>query len=784
VEERVHPPESPVILWDKGAYSIKRHGVSFTKCDAEPVQTPGCIQAHGALLVLRLPDLTILQASENTLELLGIRPDALLGRSVTVVVQISGQERLVHLMQTQPVERNPLYAFTQPAVGPAHALDVTLHTVDEVAVLEFEATGRANETRGDYLSLLKSAVHDLQSAAGLREFCQRMTDEVRALTGLDRVMVYRFHPDNHGEVFAESKRGDMVPWLGLHYPETDIPKPAREIFSRIWIRPLPHAAGELVELVPLTNPDTGRPLNMTHCALRGASRMYTEYLANMGVAASLTLSLRRDGQLWGLVAGNHETPLTFSHEVRSTCEFLAQVASLQLKSAEQNEQQLYRLRLEAVHQQLVAKAMLDGDLMALTDRTPSLLDAMDAGGAALHHLDRWWCVGNTPSPPQLDAFADWLEARSDFDSPVRPVFSTDALSLAYPAGSEIADMASGVLAVPLSRHRRDLIVWFRPEKIHTVRWAGSPYEKPAATGANGPQPRPRRSFAPYLESVRQRSQAWLPVEIDSALHLRMLVMELVVSRTERLAELNADLTRSNDELDAFAYVASHDLKEPLRGIHKFAHQLLESAQIFDAESRRRVDSLMRLTVRMDSLLDSLLHFSRVGRTNLELEAVDLNQVVDEAVEMIGGRRVDSLLDLRIPRLLPVWRSDRVRVREIFMNLLSNALKYTRQESPLVEVGFERSDDTVARRGAAADGGHTVFFVKDNGIGIDARHFEQVFRLFKRLHGREEFGGGIGAGLTIVQKLVQRHGGQIWLESTLGVGSTFYFTLPCGESVSS
>jgi two-component system, chemotaxis family, sensor kinase Cph1 len=369
---------------------------------------------------------------------------------------------------------------------------------------------------------------------------------------------------------------------------------------------------------------------------------------------------------------------------------------------------------------------------------------------------------------------------SDFDSPVRPVFSTDALSVDYPAGGEFADVASGVLAVPLSRHRRDLIVWFRPEKVQSVHWAGNPHQKPVAP--NGQRPKPRRSFTPFVELVRQRSQAWLPVEIDSALHLRLLVMELVVSRTERLAELNADLTRSNDELDAFAYVASHDLKEPLRGIHKFAHQLLESAQIFDAESRRRVDSLMRLTVRMDSLLDSLLHFSRVGRTNLELEAVDLNQVVDEAVEMIGGRRADLFLDLIIPRSLPVWRSDRVRIREIFMNLLSNALKYARHESPRVEVGFIGAEEDTAPRFSSVAQGHTVFYVKDNGIGIDSRHFEQVFRLFKRLHGREEFGGGIGAGLTIVQKLVQRHGGQIWLESTVGVGSTFYFTLPCGEPV--
>jgi len=622
----------------------------------------------------------------------------------------------------------------------------------------------------------------MQAANGLREFCRRVAEEVRALSGLDRVMIYRFHADLHGEVFAEAKRGDLAPWLGLHYPEGDIPRPAREIFKRIWIRPLPNAAGPLVELVPLANPDTGRPLNMTHCALRGASVMYTEYLANMGVAASLTLPILRDGELWGLIACHHYTPTHFPYQMRAACEFLAQVATLQLKSAEQSEQLVYRLQLEGVHQQLVAKAARDGDLMALTDRQPSLLDAMEAGGAALHHLDRWWCMGKTPEPAQLDALAEWLHTRPDFASATRPVFVTDSLVRDYPEGAGFADVASGVLAVPLSRARRAMIVWFRPETNQTVNWGGNPHEKPLVTGPHGPRLTPRRSFEIFTESVHQRSLPWTTVEIDSALRLRLLVMELVVSRAERLAELNADLTRSNEELDAFAYVASHDLKEPLRGIHRYAHQLLASAQTLDDENRKRVEGLMRLTVRMDSLLDSLLHFSRVGRTTLELEEVDLNEVVEEALEMVGARRSDGNFTVRVPRALPSLHCDRVRVREIFSNLLSNALKYSAPAPARIEIGYLPPEESASRPNAPAESvGHTIFFVRDCGIGIEPRHFEQIFRMFKRLHGRDDYGGGVGAGLTIVQKLVQRHGGRVWVDSAVGAGSTFYFTLPCKQT---
>jgi len=736
------------------------------------------------LLALRLSDLTILQASENTASFFPDPPEALLGQSISRVIGQENTTQLRKLLSDEPVERSVKHAFSMQAIDGTTTLDVSMHTNGGVLLLEFEATHRnANHDGRDYFTIVKAAICHIQAANSLRDFCQRVTEELAKITGIDRTMVYRFHPDFHGEVFAESKRADLHSLLGLHYPAEDIPKQARDIYKRIWIRPLPDAAGALVEMVPLANPDNGQPLDMTYCVLRGASVMYTEYLANMGVGASLTMPILVDGELWGLIAGQHHSPTYFPHQMRAACEFLAQVVSLQLKSVEQSEQLVYRLKLEGVHQQLVARAAQAGDLMALSDDQPCLLDAMEASGAALFHLDRWWCSGKTPNEAQLDELAEWLNGRPEFDSATRPVFVTDSLVRSYPNGSAFADVASGVLAVRVSRMRRDLILWFRPESVQTVNWAGDPSTKPMTIGPNGPRLTVRGSFELFVESVRERAAPWSTLEVDSALRLRMFVMELVVSRSERLTELNADLTRSNDELDAFAYVASHDLKEPLRGIHKYAHQLLESAQLLDQESRKRVENLMRLTVRMDSLLDSLLHFSRVGRTTLDLEGADLNEVVDESLEMVGARRSDCTLRVELPRALPNWRCDRVRIREIFTNLISNAIKYVRGTSPHIEIGYLAPGETGERPNApAASLGHTIFYVKDCGIGVEARHYEQIFRMFKRLHGREEFGGGVGAGLTIVQKLVQRHGGNVWLDSVVGVGTTFYFTMPCGDEV--
>lgn len=770
-------------LWDSQPYSIKRHGATLANCDSEPVQTPGCVLAHGALLVLRPTDLTILQASENTDRLLGHPVDTLLNKSVRAAIGSDGETSLKAFLATEPTDRNPLYAFTLPARGDVPPLDVTVHTIDGVAVVEFEATGRTGAGEPDYYALVKKTVARLQTARTLQEFCDLTADEFRTLTGLDRVMIYKFHADGHGEVFAESKRADLDPWLGLHYPAEDIPKPAREVFKQVWVRPMPDVSGDLAELVPLANPDTGRPLTMTYCALRGASVMYTEYLKNMTVTAALTLAIRSGGELWGFINGHHYAgPKFVPYQVRAACEFLAQVVSLQHQAAEDREHLVYRLKLDGAHQQLVAQAAQDGSLVTMTDGRPTLLDGMAAGGAALYHLDRWWRVGNTPSAPELDALGEWLEDRPEFASPTRPLYVTDSLARDYPPAAAFADVASGLLATPLSRTNRNLMLWFRPETIQTVNWGGNPHDKPTVSGPNGPRLSPRRSFELFQESVRGRSLPWLAMELDAAVRLRMMVMELVVSRAERLADLNADLTRSNEELDAFAYVASHDLKEPLRGIYKYAHQLLEDAAMA-GQNRKKLEGLMRLTVRMDSLLDSLLYFSRVGRETLLTEVTDLNEVVAEAVEMVDARRAEGPTEIAVPRQLPHTRCDRVRCREIFVNLLSNALKYNDKQQKRVEVGFIAPSEAHGRFGFPESvNGLPIYYVKDNGIGIPARHFEQVFKMFKRLHGRDEFGGGTGAGLTIVQKLVERHHGRVWLESTPGVGTTFYFTLSCREGV--
>jgi light-regulated signal transduction histidine kinase (bacteriophytochrome) len=291
------------------------------------------------------------------------------------------------------------------------------------------------------------------------------------------------------------------------------------------------------------------------------------------------------------------------------------------------------------------------------------------------------------------------------------------------------------------------------------------------------------NFNRMLAQIQQRDDALLAAK--GALELRVdertraLAEELRERRRAEteLEKKNRDLEASNRELDDFAYVASHDLKEPLRGIHNYAGFLLEDYQDkLDDSGREKLQTLMRLTGRMESLIDTLLHYSRVGRVDLAVTDVDLGRVVADLLDSLRPVLAAANAEVRVVTPLPVVRADRARVDEVFRDLIVNGVKYNVSLNPTVEIGSLPPGSPAGAEIPPPSAG-PVFFVRDNGIGIPERHQGVIFDIFKRLHARDAYGGGTGAGLTIVKKVVERHGGRIWLQSAPGEGTTFYFTLP-------
>jgi two-component system, chemotaxis family, sensor kinase Cph1 len=285
-----------------------------------------------------------------------------------------------------------------------------------------------------------------------------------------------------------------------------------------------------------------------------------------------------------------------------------------------------------------------------------------------------------------------------------------------------------------------------------------------------------------LRDARNQIQGSIGIGLDVTQRKRTEAALQFYAR--ELQQRNAELVRSNQELDEFAYVASHDLKEPLRGINNYSSFLLEDyGNKLDQEGKEKLQRLQYLTNHMARLIDSLLEFSRVGRLDLAVQATDLNQVVGEVLDSLRISLQENSVEVRIPQPLPTILCDQVRIAEVFRNLITNAMKYNDKEKKWIEIGFTKAKHLpeAVRGELKEDAPPHVFFVRDNGIGIPQKHWAAIFRIFKRLHGRDKFGGGTGAGLTIVKKIIERHGGQIILDSVPDQGTTFYFTISERES---
>ena len=409
-------------------------------------------------------------------------------------------------------------------------------------------------------------------------------------------------------------------------------------------------------MVPELSPRTGAPVDLSYAILRSVSVMYTGYLRNMGVKASMVMPLMKNGVLWGLLACNHESaPRHVPYEIRMAAEFLAHMISLTMSSKEDAESSDYRSHMKDVLERLMRALHGNPDIHAALCATPdaNIGQYIEAGGAALITEGQITTFGEAPSDEQVRKLANWLAGSDEL------VLASDRLAEHHPDAAAYAEIAAGVLAVRLSKRRADYVMWFRPEQAHTVKWAGDP-KKPVHIDESDGSLRlsPRMSFAIWKESVKGRSKPWIACEIEAAADLRWGIVDVILARAEETELINRKLREVNRELDSFAYVASHDLKEPLRGINHLA----TFVQRKQGDPDQHIETILKLTKRMDDLIELLLQYSRTGRVELMLEDVDLDVLVDEALQMLTKRVAESGVVIRRPGKLPVVRGDRVRLR--------------------------------------------------------------------------------------------------------------------------
>ncbi|HYO57857.1 ATP-binding protein [Archangium sp.] len=737
--------------------------VDLSQCEREPIHLLGAIQPHGVLLAFTEPELRLEVVSANTEVLLGRSPEALVGRPLAEVLSSASLMAL-----TQLLARPATDGFARIEAAGRFFIGL-VHRSSGLTVLELELEATHEAREEDSLAAVNLLLSPLLRARGPQGLLQAAADAVRTLIGFDRVMVYRFDADWHGEVVAESLAEGVDGFLGRHFPASDIPAQARALYTRNTLRLIADARARPVPLVPEVLPSLGRPLDLSGAALRSVSPVHLEYLANMGVAASFSLSLVKDGTLWGLIACHHSAPRHLSPATRRACDVLARLLALQLGAEERGAEAEELARRASLRARLMERLSQGAHALptALSQERELLLALTGASGAAFLLGETPILVGATPPMSEVVELAFWLAER-----PFGSAFYSERLGLVYPPAAAYADVASGLLAVRLDPNSTlpRYALWFRPEVTRTITWAGNPSKSvvPAPGGARGLHP--RASFEAWQETVRGTSLPWTRVDLESADGFRSALVGVVLRHAAALA-------RSNKELDAFGSTVSHDLKEPLRGLQRYAGFFLEDyGAALDEEGRKQLEDMRWLAERTQGLLDGLFEYSRLGHVELAWGEVDMQELVDDVLLLVASRLKENGVEVRIPRRLPRVACDGVRIRQVWTNLLINAAKYHQEgESRWVEMGFHGPGDSFSHP-ARKRPDEYVFYVRDNGIGIPEQFHESIFEMFRRLHPARAYGGGSGAGLAIARRLTRLHGGELWVESAPGQGSTFFFTL--------
>lgn len=750
------------------------HGtVTIHTCDREPIHIPGLIQPHGFLIALDEQDLAVTMVSDNCSAIFGVSASDLIGRAPEAVFDSNLSRQLRLEPARRPGHSEPQLLLTTEVAGSA-SYDVVAHRIDGLIVLEFEPVSQ--ERRASFAGLypfVQQALAKLREAETPEALGQLAAAEVREITGFDRVLIYRFDEDGNGTVTAESGDGVLPSYLDLRFPASDIPRQARELYKRNRQRLIVDAEYRPVPIVPTLNPKTGRPLDMSFCLLRSVSPVHVEYMKNMRTFASMSLSIMRGQELWGLISCHHHEARTVSFEVRTACDLIAQVLSIQLLAAEQIQDHEYRGRLRTINTRLLAFMAAEESFVAGLVRHPAeLLGLMSACGAAVVIDGEPRLVGDTPGAEHVREIVDWLAKRTGDE-----VVATPALASLIPAAEAFQDRACGMLAIAISKRQPNYLIWFRPEVVTTVRWAGDP-RKTGEAVAGDLRLDPRKSFEAWKETVAGRSAPWLPAELDTAAELRNAIVGIVLRKAEELAELTEELQRSNKELEAFSYSVSHDLRAPFRHIVGYA-ELLRETGATDDKTRRYINTIVESAQYAGKLVDNLLSFSHMGRASLAFDLVDMGVLFEATREEFREETKQRRISWEIGSL-PVVYGDATMLRLVARNLLSNAVKYTGQrEAAEIEVACRLVDMPVQRPGADRDEGvrqEYEFSVRDNGVGFDMAYCDKLFGVFQRLHRIEEY-EGTGIGLANVKRIIERHGGRVRAEGAVGRGATFYFTIP-------
>jgi light-regulated signal transduction histidine kinase (bacteriophytochrome) len=747
-----------------------KDNINITNCEAEPIHIPGSIQSYGYLLALNKTVNTIQYCSENCNTLFNKPLNQILGKPLSEFFNKEDVDSLAAFSAKTEDTVMP-FAFT---IG-NQSFYVTAFFTKENMVMEFEPFSPEGIELPELFFQTKRFAYYTEKSDNLQMLCQDVADETRKITGYDRVMIYRFDKDYNGQVFAESKIDSVEPFLGLHYPETDIPVQARELSLLKRISMLANVQATNVPLYAADENADNKSLDLSLSLLRSFSPMHIQYLNNMGVGATFTIALINHGKLWGLIACHHYAPKYIPYHVRLAAHlqgvFLSSQIDVRLVADEFELVKETDKKMDALQKRLTGSEQS----LAQEQTLIQLKNLLNADAVVISFKETFYKNGLLPKDEKLKDLMNWLDTSNE-----KGIFQTSKLADSYPQAASLGGQIAGLVYLQIGNQTKNGIAWTRQEVEKTVNWGGNP-SKSMNIDLENKTLTPRKSFALWKQAIKGQSAIWQKSEIKAAsvicsyiqhqFHLTEMQAEEI-----RYLDLNERLKKANEELFNMNWISTHDLKEPLRKIQMFASVILQKQTEIPEWVIANTLRMQSSAARMQNLIDSMLSYTKVINEEKQLVNIDLKGMLEEIKADLKESIEEKRGSLQWENL-PVIQGTTFLIKQLFENLINNSLKFTKEGRPPVVTISGLLVDEKAMQEIMPNSEQDFYkiTVADNGVGFNPAYKKDLFKMFQRFHGQRYVGTGIG--LSICQKIAEAHKGFIEADSDEGKGATFTIYIP-------
>ncbi|MCD0456998.1 GAF domain-containing protein [Chryseobacterium sp. LC2016-27] len=726
--------------------------MNFVECHDEPIHIPGYIQSFGYLIGIETTSLTISFFSENISDVFKIQDrEDLFGKKLSDlpdVFQTVIDSDIFKDAGFLSKRENETY-FDKIVIGEKQ-YHFSVFRANDFIFLEFEEVSENPQKR------ITNKYDNFYIIDNEQEIWDQLLNTLSNIINYDRIMVYKFMSDGSGKVIAEKTNDHFESYLGLHYPEHDIPRQARELYKKKRKRIFSDVYSEPVRILSRTETN----IDLTFSSSRAMSPIHGQYIKNSGASSSFSISIIIDDKLWGLVTCHNSEAKHIDLEDRVQAGIFTVLASNAYSSFKAKKELEYRLDLNEKLNQLKSEFLKHGTLFDSLDSNRSELRLMPkADGLAIISDTETMTDGLTPDNETIDRIIDWA-----YQNTAQNIFISNSFLKDHGNELNLNSNTAGIIIYFIERSKKEILIWFRKEFDEHINWAGNPEKTIDVFSKDGIETKfisPRQSFEVFTENIRGNSKRWGAKNVIAVNLVRDLILETSHKQYITIRKLNDQLKKVNEELDSFSYTISHDLGTPLTVMKLNAQMLLNSLGEIADKDKNKINSIIGEIDNMAEMMQNVLQLSRAKHSEIQLETLETNLTIRKITEN-AKITYDSQKSMVVIKECPEVLADKTMLHQVFLNIINNAVKYSSdKEQPIIEIeGTEAGDQIIYR-------------IKDNGIGIPEENKHKMFKIFNRMDNAKKFKGN-GVGLSIVHRIMKRLGGNVDYESNKD-GTCFILT---------